>query len=158
MQAYLNRLTDAKAMKFIDQVGDIFKSLPLAPKGLIDFLVKIVPYLALLGAILSIITGPIVGLLGTLASLALISPVVLVVTLVTTVLMLVQAVLLFVAYKPLKDLEKKGWVYLFWAEVVSVIQSIVALLDSRGGSIVFAIVFTALWFYILFQMRPRYTK
>jgi len=156
MQAYLDRLSDDKAMNLINKIGDIFKSFPALPSNLLDFIIKIAPYLALLSAVLTIIGGPLVGLLGTLASIATFNPLFLVWTLLTLVLMIIQAGLLFMAFSPLKEREMKGWIYLFWSEVIGLLQMVVNLLNNQSGSLLFGVFFAALWFYILFQMRPKY--
>jgi hypothetical protein len=55
MADYTEKLTDAKAMGFIDQVGDVFKGLPHLPASIIEILVKVAPWLALLGGVLGLL-------------------------------------------------------------------------------------------------------
>lgn len=158
MQAYLDRLTDSKATQFADKVGDLFKTLPKLPSGFTEFLVKVAPYLALLSAILSLIGGPLLSILGTFASILTLSPMFMVWTIVTVALMVAQAILLLMAFQPLQARDMKGWMYLFWAEVIGVIQMLVNLIGNQPGSIIISLLITALWFYVLFQMRTYYGK
>ncbi len=158
MSSLKARLTDAEAMKIIDQVGDVFKSLPKLPEGIVEFFVKVAPYLALIGAVLSIVAGPLVGLLGSFASLITLNPLYFVMTLVSVVLMLAQAVLLFMAFKPLKDRELNGWVYLFWSEALGVVSGVLSIVNGSVSSLIFTLFWAAVWFYVLFQMRPFYKK
>ena len=46
--------------------------------------------------------------------------------------------------------KMSGWTLLFYAQVVSVIGSLLAL------NILGALVFGLIWFYVLFQIRPLY--
>ena len=74
--------------------------------------------------------------------------------------MVANAVLYFLAYNPLKAHAKKGWDLLFYASLLHVAYSIVTLfIQGRGfGSFVLGLLFSALGFWILFQVRPGYTK
>ena len=155
MPSIFDRLSDTQAMKFIDQVGDIFKSLPKLPDSILEFIAKVVPYLALLGAILSIIAGPFLTLLGTLGSLLTLNPVLFFSTLVGVAALIAQAVLLFKAFKPLQDREMLGWIYLFWAELLAAVTGILTSLTSPA-SVVWNIVWTLFWLYVVFQLRPLY--
>lgn len=159
MNAYLDRLTDADAVKFADKIGDVFKTLPKLSDGLLEFLVKVAPYLALVGAILSVAFGPLVGVFGTFWTVLSLNPLFLVSTLITIALMLVQAVLLFMAFNPLQNREQKGWMLLFWSVMVNVVQTIFDLGTNfaiRSGSLILTVIFVGLSFYILFQLRPKY--
>ncbi|MDQ3008217.1 MAG: hypothetical protein M3Q81_01325 [bacterium] len=156
MSTLTNRLTDDQALSFIAKLEDLFSSLPKLPQGLIDFLVKIAPYLALLSAILSIIAGPILGIFGTLASLLSLSPLFLVVTLVVVVVTIVSAILNFMAYKPLLNRELTGWIYLFWVEILTIVMMLLQILV--GQTTLISLVLALFWLYVLFQMKPAYTS
>jgi len=156
MQAYLDRLTDTQATEFVNKFGDVFKTLPKLPTGFIDFIVKIAPYLALLTAVITIIGGPILGILGSLSATLTADPLYFIWTILTVILMIAQAILMLLAFKPLQDRQAKGWMFLFWAEILGSIQTALNLLNNRTGSVVFGLFFALIWFYILFQMRPRY--
>lgn len=156
MADYTEKLTDAKAMGFIDQVGDVFKGLPHLPASIIEILVKIAPWLALLGGVLGLIAGPLIGILGSLGSLMTLSPYIMFVTIVTTVVTLANSILLLMAFGPLKARAMRGWVLLFWAEMLSVVDIILSLLQGQTGSIVGGVIGLAIGFYILFEIRGAY--
>jgi len=158
MQAYLDRLSDKPAMDFINKVGDLFKTLPALPKGLVEFLVKIAPYLALLSAVVTIVFGPLFGLLGTLASILSVSPVYMIWVILTLVVMIAEAILWILAYKPLQARAMQGWIYMFWASALSAVDGALGILNGDLGSLIGALIGLAISFYILFQMRPFYGK
>lgn len=157
MPSIFDRLTDDQAMKFIDQVGDIFKSLPKLPEGIVEFIVKIIPYLALIGAVLSIIAGPFLTLLGTLGSLLTLNPLLFFSTILAVVSLIAQAVLLLKAFKPLQDRLMVGWIYLFWAELLAAVTGILSNITTPA-SIIWNLVWTAFWLYVVFQLRPSYSE
>lgn len=156
MQAYLERLTDRDATNFANKIGDLFKQFPKLPSNITEFIVSIAPYLALISAILSVIGGPLVGLIGTFGSLMAMSAVFMIWTIVTVVLILAQAALLFMAFSPLKARQMKGWMYLFWAEVIGTVQAVISVIGADISGLVVSIIMVIIWFYVLFQMRPYY--
>jgi len=151
-----DKLMDSDAMNFIAKVQEPFKSLPHLPKGIVEFFVKIAPFLALLGAVLGLISGPIVGLLGSFASLLTLSPMFLIWTVLTVLLTLLNSALLFYAYNPLKNRELKGWVFLFWSNVLGVAEGVLGLLWGDHGSFVGTILGIIIGFYVLFEMKSYY--
>src|SRR5260221_11599349 len=153
----LDKLTGQEAMDFVAKVQEPFKSLPHLPKGVVEFFVKVAPWLALLGAVLGLISGPVVGLLGGLASLFTLSPLFLIWTLLTVVITLFNSVLLLYAFKPLKAQELKGWVFLFWSNVLSIVQGVLGLFwGGSGSSFVGTLLRIVIGLYILFEMKPFY--
>lgn len=154
MKKYLDRLNDNQSQEFADKVGDVFKTLPKLPRGLVEFFVKVSPYLALLGAILSLISSPVLGLL-TIMTLITLNPLIVITTLISAVLALVVAVILFMAYNPLKNRQQSGWMFLFWVTIINAVQTALGLVYSPSG-IIGSLVFLAISFYVLFQMRPWY--
>jgi hypothetical protein len=154
----LEQLTSPQAMKLIAQVEQPFKGLPHLPKGLVDFLVGIAPWLVGLGGVLSIIGG--LSLLGNTSGmqsnmwmqLAGISPAYF---LLSGVISLVSGALMLMAFKPLKNKELKGWVYMFWLELINVVQMAVGVAFG-ASSIVGMVIGLAIGFYILFELKPSY--
>lgn len=73
-------------------------------------------------------------------------------------LMLVNAVLYFMAFNPLKAHLKKGWDLLFYVMLLNIAYSVVSLfIDGQGlGSFVMSMFFTAIGVWLLFQVRPAY--
>ncbi len=154
MAALLDRLTDDQAMSLVKKIQDPFMSLPRAPKGFIEFLVKIAPWFALLGGILSIIGGPL-AVLGSLFSLAMLSPMTSLLLIVAAVVSIVNAVLLLMAFGPLKRREMKGWMYIFWGDMLGIAQTILGVIVGQGSIV--SLVFILIGVYLLFEMKPFYT-
>jgi uncharacterized BrkB/YihY/UPF0761 family membrane protein len=72
--------------------------------------------------------------------------------------MLINAVLYFMAYSPLKARLKKGWDYIFYAALLSVAYSVVSLfIDGRGfGTFLGSLIGSAIGLWLLFQIRSAY--
>lgn len=156
MSDYTEKLTDSQAMGFIDQVGSVFSSLPHLPAGVVKFLVKIAPWMALLGAVLGFITGPIVGLLGSLGSLFSLSPLLLLITAIDVAIILLVSVLALIAFPLLKERKMKGWILMFWTETLYAVTLITSVLQGTTAGIVYGVGFLLLGYYILFEMRSSY--
>lgn len=156
MADYTEKLTDAKAMGFIDQVGDVFKSLPHLPASIVEILVKLAPWLALLGGVLGLLAGPLIGVLGSLGSIMSLSPYLMFVTIVSTVVLVANSVLLLMAFSPLRQGAMRGWVFLFWAQMLSAVDIILSLLQGQTGSLVGGVIGLAIGLYILFEIRGSY--
>ncbi len=151
-----DKLTSHEAMDFVKKIEDPFKSLPHLPKGLVEFLVKLAPWLAILGAILGLVAGPLVAIAGSLGTLFSLSPSILIWTIVTVVLTLLNSVLLFMAFTPLKERAMKGWMLLFWSNVIGIVEGVVGLFWSQS-SLISTILGIVIGLYILFEMKPFYT-
>ncbi len=127
-----------------------YKPLPKLPAGIINFLVTVAPWFALIFGAL--------GVLGTLTAFGVLS-------FVTPYFMMygkgaglwqlavvggfISSVLTLLAFPGLRDRKLQGWTMLFWAQIVSVVSTLLAL--NIGGIIV-----AAICFYILFQVKARY--
>lgn len=125
------------------------------PKGLVDFLVKVAPYVALvlgiLGAIgalalfgIGSILGPFVVLGGGVSALGS--------TFLAAIFAGIMAVLYIMAYPGLKARKINGWNLLFYIQTLNVLGDLVSV---RIGS---AIISAVIGYYFLFQMRARYKK
>lgn len=139
--------------QWMKSLEEWFAKLPALPKGATDVIVKIAPWLALIFGVL--------GVLGSLAAtgiLAVVSPLVLlgggvglaVGGVVGGILALVSSVLMLVAFPGLRDRKMAGWKWSFYAEVVSVASSVVAL--NLFGAVIGALI----GFYILFAIKSYY--
>lgn len=74
--------------------------------------------------------------------------------------LVVDAVLLLMAYSPLKARQRRGWDLLFLASLLNVAYAVVALF-MRGhglGSFLFSLLGSAVGFYLLFQVRDKFSK
>lgn len=149
-------LTNQQAMDFVTKIEEPFKSLPHLPKNITEIFVKIAPFFALLGAVLGLLSGPIVGLLGSLASLFTLSPMFLIWTVLTVILTLLSSILLFMAYNPLKLRQMRGWMLLFWCNIISIVEGVLGLVWGSHGSFIGTILGIVIGLYILFEMKPFY--
>jgi hypothetical protein len=152
----LDKLTDKEAVNFANKVQEPFKSLPHLPKGLVEFFVKIAPWLALLGAVLGLISAPLVAFVGGLATLFTLSPLYLVGTVLGALLILLNSVILFMAFKPLKEREMKGWMLLFWSHMIGIAEGLLGLLNNQSGSFISTVLGIVIGLYFLFEMKPFY--
>jgi uncharacterized membrane protein HdeD (DUF308 family) len=74
-------------------------------------------------------------------------------------IVVVQAIILLVAYPKLKKRDKGGWDLLFLSGLISVVYSIVSLfMEYRGGAMGLAwnLLVAAVIFYLLFAVRDKY--
>ena len=151
-------------MKDLEQSLNMYfgEKAPQLPMGLKSFLVTIAPYLVILSVIFSVfgifgalfISGVGFVLTAGLAGLSMIN------MLVSIAFSIASAVLMAMAIPGLFSKSMAGWRYVFYAQCVGIASSVVSLLLSLGiGSIagfVMLVVFAAIGFYILFQVRPLY--
>lgn len=146
---------------------DWFKNLPHLPQGGRTWLFENVWWIALVGtvigvfmiipaflllfgvgAVVSVIAGPLVSAFGGLFFFA---------TIVSLLFSLVTLAITGLAIMPLKEHKKKGWEYLFLVSVISVASSVVyAVLTMRLGGIVSALVGAAIGLYFLYEIREYY--
>ncbi len=156
----LEFLTSKKVRKLTDKIGQPFESLPHLPKSFIEFIAKIAPWLVALGGIFS--------LFGSLSSLRWAlgrSPMRRWANELTglnssyytimAILQLIMAWLALNAFKPLKKRKMEGWLYIFWSNVISMMQALVGFLYV-GGSPVLIIISIALGLYVLYELRSEY--
>jgi hypothetical protein len=142
----------------VKSLDEAFVKAPKLPKGLVDFFVTIAPYMAMLGAVLSIIAGPLMAIVS-LVSILTLSPMIMLSTVVSTVMLFVQAVILFMAFKPLQERAYKGWHLLFVSNLLSIVQTVLNLIFSMNASgLVGSVIGTIIGLYVLFQMKPSYKK
>jgi amino acid transporter len=161
MQKYFSMLSDDKAMDMIGKIEKPFKDLPHLPKGLREFFVMIAPWLAIIGAVLSalgVVTslGAVFGMANTMPYAQMLFPKNY--FMVMAVSQALTAVLLYMAYKPLKAKMTLGWVYMYWNMILSVLTMVVGLVMGWQSSIVGLVLGTLIGLYLLFELKPHYTK
>ncbi len=70
------------------------------------------------------------------------------------VVLIIQVVLMIMAFSPLQKREIKGWNYIYYSDLVSVVY---ALFSSYTlGSFVWSLLGSAIGLYILFQVKSHY--
>lgn len=135
----------------IATLEDVYKNAPKLPENARETLVKITPWIALIFGILGVLAGisligvsPL-GLFGGVHNSALL--------LLSGVASLVASVMMLMAYPKLNKRMMGGWVLLFWSEVVNIASS---LLTLSVGSVLSTVIWAAIAFYILFQIKSYY--
>lgn len=144
-------------LKQIEQTLDEYfgKKAPQLPQNIKEILVKFAPYLTILGVILTIPAILIIFGLGSVATvLAPMGGVPAVSTLPTmwlsTAFLIPVIILEVMAIPGLFSRSAKAWQYLFWAQLISIISSLLQL------NIIGAVLGAAIGFYILFQVKSLY--
>ncbi len=149
------------------------KDLPALPKGFRDFLVKIVPWLALIGGIFGVISAwniyrwttigdDYVDLANEISrayggttitnnswSMFLY---------LAVGVLLVTSIIYIMAFSPLKNYQKKGWDLLFIALLLNLAYGVVLLFTDYGGfsNFIGTLIGSAIGVYLLFQLRDYY--
>lgn len=155
------------------KLAELFKDLPPLPKSSKEVLAQIWPWLALIGGILQALaalavwrlltwtnkwegvseyytraTGVDVGLSALDKTAIYIGVVVLV----------VDAIILLMAYSPLRNRLRRGWDLLFIAALLNVVYSVISIFISGRGfsSFIFSLLGSAVGFYLLYQVKELY--
>ncbi|TAH34268.1 hypothetical protein EYC59_03205 [Candidatus Saccharibacteria bacterium] len=73
--------------------------------------------------------------------------------------LVVQAILLLIAFPALQARQKRGWDYVYWVVLINVVYAVLMLFTVRGGfgSFVWNLLLAAFGFWLLFQVREYYT-
>lgn len=162
-QNIVDKLTSTEARKYVDQLEPTFRKAPRLPKGLVEFLVTIAPWLAGLAGVFGafsglgmVLNGLGIGVNWWMRFAGFSSAY----FLVMGVFQLLSAGLLLLAFTPLRERKQTGWLLLFWNMVVSVAQSAVGLVFGYAALSVGGLLWMALWLviglYILFELRSQY--
>lgn len=155
-ETVIAQLTSPKATNFIDSLRNIFKDLPHLPLKVKDILVQIIPWLAIVGAVVSAIGGVQDILLAFNFGASAYSYGNPTYWLIFGVLNLVAAYIAFLSFPLLRARNYTGWVLLFWGAVLSVIMSAITLFVYRNIVVGF-VVSTAISFYLTFEIESLYT-
>lgn len=135
------------------ELRDLFAKFPAFPESLIDILVTIAPWLAVIGGIL--------GLLGLLSLLGLDAAFVGTLGVgaygsswrfyVSIIGGAIAAVLYIMAFTPLRAQKKRGWDLMYYAFLLNMAINLITF------SIFALIISFLIGGWILFQVRPKYT-
>lgn len=161
-----------------DKLADLFKGFPQLPKNAKEGLVNAFPWIALIFGVLQLfVAWGLWGLIrlanqwlnvtnnyyravtGENIGVGMNSTDKMVIYLAIAVL-LVDAVILLMAYPHLKTKARRGWELLFLGGLINVVYSVFNLfIDNRGASgFLFSLIGSAVGFYLLFQVREYYGK
>lgn len=160
--------------KLEESIGGALKGLPNISDSARESVAKVMPALAIIGGLFqlaaaywvfklahvaeqvdnfvrsySVLTGGVYGLSSTDKFLIYIG----------AAILLVEAVILLMAYSGLKDRKKKGWDLLFLGALINVGYSVVSLfISGRGfGSFLFGMIGCVFGFWLLFQIKSKYS-
>lgn len=162
MEAIESFVTSPQTMNAVSTLEGVFKNVPHLPKGLRKFFVKIAPWLAGLSGILNVIGGlssllnPGGGFFAEVLEQFLQIPTAY--FYVTGALQLIAGLFLLLSFSPLKAGRKLGWLYLFWATIVGIGESVAATVFLGMNNIVGMVIGAAFGLYILFELMPHYNK
>jgi hypothetical protein len=142
-----------------DKGVSLFKDLPHLPKKWIETIVKVLPYLALIGGIFSIISAlqNIFIFNRTQSWIMQWAQISRTYYYVSGVFIALMGVLYLMAFKPLKNKEYEGWLLIFLSAILSLAQSLVMLVFGWGG-IFGLLVSTAISFYLVYEIRSEFIK
>lgn len=154
-------------------LDNLFKKLPQMPESARKGLASFIPWLTLLGGIVSLLAAWYLyqavawvdqWATGMYSAIGYTSPVsgISAVAWVGLALLVVQALLFLVAFPALRSYKKSGWSILLWASVVNVVYDVVYnLFGGYGyaniGQLIFSLIGVLIGLYLLFQIRPLYT-
>ena len=145
-----------RVVKLIQKIAKVFTKLPHLPQALIRIIIKIMPVLTLVLGLISTL-GAISGFIFLVLSVVAWDIQTVLENLGSFLLILLNALLLLKAVKPLKQKDAIGWIYLFWTQVINVGYSVYDLLMGNvptwWGMVLNLLVFT----YLLFEIGPSYT-
>lgn len=133
-------------------IEKLYAGLPAIPGSWRDVIVSIAPWLALVFGILGVF-----GSLSAFGISTVLSPLVVLgggvgtatTLIVVSIIGLVTSILMLIAFPSLLKRKMLGWKYLFWAELLGIVSSIVSF--SVTG-----VVLGLVWLYFLFQIKPAY--
>jgi hypothetical protein len=131
-----------------------FSQAPSLPTNAKETLVKYMPIIALIFGIIGILLSLAgIAALTAVAHLALVTGVHgYVGGFIAVIFWLASSILLFAAYSGTKARKISGWNMLFYSEVVYLIGSLVSLSILQG------IISALIGFYLLYQIKPFYTR
>lgn len=159
-----------------DKFSNVFKDVPQLSDGTKETLVKIWPWLALIGGVVQLWAAwalyeltKVADRLGDVArSLSIyysgynVGPSSMDKTIIYggIVLVLINAVILLMAFPKLQARAKSGWDLVFLGSLINVAYSVLQIFTySRGiGNFIASLIGSALGFYLLFQVRSKFTK
>lgn len=158
------------------QLNDLFvKNGPKLPKGFKDFLVQYIPFLSLLGGVLSLWAAwgiwdwarrvnQVADVVNQWSAAWGVEPVATsrwsVALYASLAVLIIMGVIYILAYSPLAKRKKAGWNLLFYALLLGLLYGVIGVfIDSYGGGfggLIGAVVGFIIGGYLLFQIRDAY--
>ncbi len=159
---------DAIVKPFEQLLAPLFKSLPSLPENGKKALVKYWPILALIFGVLQALAVLALWQLGHAVNAYLsvaiaygsVAPTLGFFYYLGMAVLVVDAIILLMAYAPLKVHSKKGWDLLFFGSLLNLLYGILIVFDGAYGGLdklLGSLLGSAIAFYLLFQVRDYYT-
>lgn len=157
-----------------NSLADLYKGAPKMSNSTKETLVKIWPWLALIGGVLQLLSAwwlyrwanAANDLSNSLNELSrafggndVVDERLTVWVWIALAMLAIEGVILLVAYPKLNKRQKSGWDLLFLVGLLNVVYAIVSLFfDGRGGfgSLIWNLLVSAIVFYLLFAVRDKY--
>lgn len=148
-------MTEKKMGAIEAMLAPIFAKAPHLPQSAREGIVKVAPWLALVFGILGLLAIPSLGGFGILLSFSFLGGGSALFLFITVAIAVVTAILDLLAYSPLSQRKKRGWNYVFYGQVLSVVSVLVQFFTGYGalGGLVGVII----GFWLLFEVRGMYT-
>jgi predicted neutral ceramidase superfamily lipid hydrolase len=156
-----------------NQLEQIFKGLPQLPEASKESLVKAWPWIALIFGVLQLIVALALWNFVRNFDSSYLNSVSLYLTgrealsgfdkmviYFGLLILVVDGIILLMAYPALKTRSRRGWDLLFLGSLLNVAYAVVALFmrDHGMGTFLSSLVGSAVGFYLLFQVRSKYTR
>ena len=140
---------------------DPFGSLPKLPKGFMEFLVKLAPWLVGLSGILQVLSG-LQQLLGQNVIFNMMSDFLPGLSrnylLISGLFSLIIGLMYLVSFAPLKKRSFDGWMLMFAAFWLGLLESVVFIAMYGTSGIIGTSIGALIGLYFLYQLRPFYKK
>jgi len=156
LQRFKEKLTSQEVTKVVNRTNTYFSSLPPLPDVLTEFIVKVIPYLVIVGAYISLIFGPLMCVISLIYLVTQGNPLIFLSTLLLALLWIPRGFVLLWAYKPLKARKIEGWTLLYVAEAIVTLETLVRI--SFGQTKIITLLGPVFCFYLLAQMKSYYKK
>lgn len=152
--SFQNIFANQKVAIFIGSLDKVFFKLPHLPKKIRLFINKVVPYLSLIIGILGLILSLLAGFFLVITVITWDLQAILISGL-SFLLILLNTIFYLKAFKPLKNNSAIGWIYLFWAQVLEILN-LGMRIWNREDNILLGLIIILCNFYLLFEIGQFY--
>lgn len=143
-----------KVATLIGSLDKIFFKLPHLPKKFRLLINKIVPFLSLTVGLLNIILSSLAGFFFILNIISWNFSMILNDGL-NLVLILMSALFYLKAFKPLKNNDAVGWIYLFWTQILEITNLVMRTINQENN-LLLSLAIILFNFYLLFEIGQFY--
>ncbi|TAF31747.1 MAG: hypothetical protein EAZ32_14750 [Cytophagia bacterium] len=134
-----------------NEIGNVFKNFPVFPDNVKEILVKIAPFLAMVGVLFGgLALLAVAGIGAGLSNIGALAYGSTAQYYISMAILAVMVALEAMAISPLLKRQKKGWDLMYYTQLLGLVSNLITL------SIVGFILSFVIGFWILFQVRPKY--